>query len=838
MKSKRAYVIIFALFALHQNKVRAQQQESTNGSAEEITEPTPPTEYFLGSNNEDCLCCEDAESCLCKPEVIKTFTDTCPNGCISPEDCVERTCKANATCIKGSVKMKCSCNKSYIGNCELLKAGKDSKICRKRNESKDEEKNQGGCKLQKVGNDSRTCEEKNNGESQGKTKGFCEKVNDWEKKGYDFKKTKVGSTAQSKQKCPRGTPKAVIRCEGTATSTGQFSSTSLVEFECGLNPRSVIDMALGSINSSAQFATYSSYLETITRNASSLSEQDNDQILEFLGNVTKKVKNGLLKISAQSAFKDLAKIASSVISEDHGMKLNRRERLTKNLPTLALHASLDGNEKNFSLETSNFLLYVEDLAESESNDFQFSPQLNDTVAMTTITPFHVVIPSPLVTRVRNSSLENAINGRISFIIYKDDFLFPSNDNVTEVLSIDVGVNVLSDSLNEPIQIEHVTIRARNGISPKPGNKLMDVRTTLECVFWDFNTSRWSTEGCSLNQTAHPPVCLCTHLTNFALLIKSEDVPANRELGIVSDVGCILSIICLIVTIILISVNRDSRKYRASKILLHIYFNLCVSYLVFISGVSRIDNRVGCVVVTAFLHYVWLVTWCWMAIYSFEMYAALVKVFGKYRSGFMVKASAFSYIVPAFAVAVTAGVAVGSDPSFDSYRSSHVCWLKGHALYWGFLLPVGLILLYNLFVFCRVTYELQKQNVETQADNLKRSTSQSLIIAVTMTLTMGITWVFGYMIFLATSEVALTAFSWIFAIISTFQGVLICLLTLWRHSDTRHVLWTSLKNAFSSSYQAKPGTNLQPSSAATLESSAGKTVSRDQEAKTRLVTSSL
>ena len=78
------------------------------------------------------------------------------------------------------------------------------------------------------------------------------------------------------------------------------------------------------------------------------------------------------------------------------------------------------------------MLQVQDLVESESNDFQFSPQLNDTVAMTTITPFHVVIPSPLVTRVRNSSLENAINGRISFIIYKDDFLFPSNDNVTEV----------------------------------------------------------------------------------------------------------------------------------------------------------------------------------------------------------------------------------------------------------------------------------------------------------------------------------------------------------------------------------------------------------------------
>jgi len=41
-----------------------------------------------------------------------------------------------------------------------------------------------------------------------------------------------------------------------------------------------------------------------------------------------------------------------------------------------------------------------------------------------------------------------------------------------------------------------------------------------CVFWNFSTSSWSTDGCSLVASSVPPQCLCDHLTNFAVLIVS------------------------------------------------------------------------------------------------------------------------------------------------------------------------------------------------------------------------------------------------------------------------------------------------------------------------------
>ena len=40
-----------------------------------------------------------------------------------------------------------------------------------------------------------------------------------------------------------------------------------------------------------------------------------------------------------------------------------------------------------------------------------------------------------------------------------------------------------------------------------------------------------------------------------------------------------------------------------------------------------------------------------------------------------------------------------DIEYESlYRARHTCWLQEPSLHWGFLLPVGLLLIFNLVVF--------------------------------------------------------------------------------------------------------------------------------------------
>ena len=43
--------------------------------------------------------------------------------------------------------------------------------------------------------------------------------------------------------------------------------------------------------------------------------------------------------------------------------------------------------------------------------------------------------------------------------------------------------------------------------------------------------------------------------------------------------------------------------------------------------------------------------------------------------------------------------ITADIFFESlYRSNFACWLQPPSFYWGFLLPVGLLLIYNFVVF--------------------------------------------------------------------------------------------------------------------------------------------
>lgn len=46
----------------------------------------------------------------------------------------------------------------------------------------------------------------------------------------------------------------------------------------------------------------------------------------------------------------------------------------------------------------------------------------------------------------------------------------------------------------------------------------------------------------------------------------------------------------------------------------------------------------------------------------------------------------------------------------TYMASNLCWLQGLPLMIGFLLPVGILLLANVIVFCLVIRELFKQKV--------------------------------------------------------------------------------------------------------------------------------
>ncbi|XP_030264940.1 adhesion G-protein coupled receptor G7-like [Sparus aurata] len=71
-----------------------------------------------------------------------------------------------------------------------------------------------------------------------------------------------------------------------------------------------------------------------------------------------------------------------------------------------------------------------------------------------------------------------------------------------------------------------------------------------CVFWNYDVSDWSTDGCSKGNASDGLLrCFCNHTTNFAALwTYREKYDYAEALDWISIVGLSFSILCLVVTI--------------------------------------------------------------------------------------------------------------------------------------------------------------------------------------------------------------------------------------------------------------------------------------------------
>ncbi|GJQ68273.1 hypothetical protein Trydic_g10784 [Trypoxylus dichotomus] len=182
----------------------------------------------------------------------------------------------------------------------------------------------------------------------------------------------------------------------------------------------------------------------------------------------------------------------------------------------------------------------------------------------------------------------------------------SNKNITRVLNS----KIISASLGKG---RHIQLREQVRLT------LSHLQTSNvsnpSCVFWDYTTSSWSDEGCQVETTndSHT-VCLCDHLTNFAILMDVHAIYLPMEhqiaLQIVTYVGCVISIICLILAVITFQLFRGLKSDKTT-----IHCNLCICLLVaeilFLVGISRTENQIICGVIAAFLHYFFLCAFVWM-----------------------------------------------------------------------------------------------------------------------------------------------------------------------------------------------------------------------------------
>lgn len=363
------------------------------------------------------------------------------------------------------------------------------------------------------------------------------------------------------------------------------------------------------------------------------------------------------------------------------------------------------------------------------------------------------------------------DAKLVFTIFYNDVLFQTIENTTYTKSDGRIIAVSVPGLEE--------LPGMLPIYVKPE------RSTDEyCGYWDYNSAEgWSKTGCffrAQDPTTNIVMCECNHLTHFAYLLRGNSSQFEglhlRSLQGITVLGCSLSLIGIIGIYITAIQFRSWRSKPSTKYLLQlstaIAFQMILLAFVNTAPMTQLllltNNEGWCIFIGVLLHYFVLAMFFWMLIIAYLQFIRYVIVFNHVKTPrFLLKSSLLGWTLPMIPVLLV--VLIDSDTYIpDLYFSeSQICYPSGYSLYFGILLPIGVIVGANLVIFILVNYNLLRgTNAVCKAGDRSSKLSQ-LRLSVFLFFLLGLTWLFGLMS-TAFSETSIV-FSYLFCLTGTFQG---------------------------------------------------------------------
>ncbi|XP_019639630.1 PREDICTED: uncharacterized protein LOC109481491 [Branchiostoma belcheri] len=604
----------------------------------------------------------------------------------------------------------------------------------------------------------------------------------------------------SEEKCANntesaGVPLAVRRCKGAFQTGVTWARPELLD--CGRDLSKLAEVPVTPDN----VAEVAADLQILTSVGSSLMAEniaDASTVLDNLVNTTgdenvgysvvvsvDQIMNTDDDVLQQSQVNDqsLSRIVRAIEQFNDRVNLtsNRFRRIEKNIgvETYKVQAAEVINSVGFA-----FLDGSEDLEDGLVRSYSDSSSIpNDQVDAS------IVLPATAFLK-RNISNPSAGEVRLSFIIYLNSRLFQSNQT-SPGTKTRVNSRVIASRVTG-IELKNLTNPVVTRYLPLVPNSTDNTVNNMRCVFWDFEAEggvgAWSTEGCAFAGIDNDRVvCECNHLTNFAVLMDIYGGLHNFLLDLISKIGIVVSITGLTLTLISYLIFKQLRKTRPQHILTNLCIALLATLILFLTGIDATHSPIGCTIVAFLLHYFLLAVFMWMAVEAFNMYLAFIKVLGAHVSRFILKAAIFAWGLPLVIAIATLAVDVpGTYPNGQgTYRSNSVCWLQGNQLYYGFLLPAGLVLVFNTIVYIMVISKLScgGRTDGKVAHPRSGATKQNLRIAIAIMVLVGLTWIFGFFM-ISDGRIV---FSYLFCIFNSLQGFFIFIFHCLRQKEVRN-LW--------------------------------------------------
>ncbi|EMP33695.1 Latrophilin-1 [Chelonia mydas] len=245
-------------------------------------------------------------------------------------------------------------------------------------------------------------------------------------------------------------------------------------------------------------------------------------------------------------------------------------------------------------------------------------------------------------------------------------------------------------------------------------------------------------------------------------IKHSDTVHDLLLDVITWVGILLSLVCLLICIFTFCFFRGLQSDRNT-----IHKNLCISLfvaeLLFLIGINRTDQPIACAVFAALLHFFFLAAFTWMFLEGVQLYIMLVEVFESEHSR-----RKYFYLVgygmPALIVAVSAAV------DYRSYGTDKVCWLRLDTYFiWSFIGPATLIIMLNVIFLGIALYKMFHHTAILKPESGCLDNIKSWVIgAIALLCLLGLTWAFGLM-YINESTVIM---AYLFTIFNSLQGMFI------------------------------------------------------------------
>uniref|UniRef100_A0AAY4BIS5 G-protein coupled receptor 112 n=1 Tax=Denticeps clupeoides TaxID=299321 RepID=A0AAY4BIS5_9TELE len=346
-------------------------------------------------------------------------------------------------------------------------------------------------------------------------------------------------------------------------------------------------------------------------------------------------------------------------------------------------------------------------------------------------------------------------------------------------------HVGGDNMMEFLIVTHIFLLPQN----VSGMSLYD----FVCVYWDNDTNDWNNRGCFKTDVESRGLqCRCNHTTNFAVLMVSamnkQVSNANAEsLNWISIVGCSVSILALLITVIYQIISRKERKSSPTMLLVSICMCMLIFYFLFLFGIENSilpevsqankllssdlhqdPDRGLCTAVTALLQYFLLATFTWNTLYGVNIFLLIKRTLSGPPAGFFL----FSVLI-----------GWGRFPLTEHLEHFDCCWLAAQdmqgnfdfnkPMLWGFLLPVALMLLFN--TVCQYMFSIEFCNDHKSAfmfySTNKPSLMKKYLSTFSLSVVLGLSWVLGYLVLTTSGNDELyTTLSIAFCLSTTTQGL--------------------------------------------------------------------